>query len=53
MSGVTLVMSHRQPWYFHIRAHDLGKGDEPLVYAPLVCGALLSASVQIKSYHCC
>ena len=27
-SGVALAMCHGQEWYFHLRAHGLGKRDE-------------------------
>jgi len=31
-SGVVLAMRHRQKWYYHLRAHGLGKGDEHPAY---------------------
>jgi len=35
-SGVALAMLHKQQWYFHLRAHDLGKAMSiPPMHAPL------------------
>ena len=31
-SGVALAMRHRLPWFIHLRAHGLRKGDEPRAY---------------------
>ena len=31
-SGVALAMRHRLPWFVHLRAHGLRKGDEPRPY---------------------
>ena len=34
-SGIALAMCRRQPWYFQLQAHGLGKGKEHPAYAPL------------------
>ena len=31
-SGVALAMRHRLPWFIHLRAHGVRKGDEPRAY---------------------
>jgi len=33
-SGVALGMRRRLQWFIHLRAHDLGKGDEHPAYTP-------------------
>ena len=45
-SGIALAMRHRQQWYYHLRAHGLGKRDEHPTYASVEYGTLYNITAN-------